>query len=124
MKNTIFSLTLAFILGFAIPVYAVEEHNLKFEWAYPDSQNDIINGFRIYKLEDNVKKLVLEVTNTMMRTATKKVVLNKEKTMFYVVPYIGEREGDPSTMDAITLQPFYPINSFIVECPTCGPQKE
>ena len=119
--NRFTTLLLVFVMACAIPVYAAEQHELTFEWSYPDTQNNVINGFRIYEKVDTGKSLVLEVTNTMMRMAKKVVTLNKENTEFFIVPFIGTREGPPVYSNTVKIAPFYPVNSFTVKCPTCGP---
>lgn len=122
--SRILSLMLVFVFAFAVPLIAAEQHKLEFAWTYPTTQNNVINGFRIYKKLDvrGNKTLIMEVTNTSMRVATKMVVLNGEKTEFYVVPFIGTREGKPELVKTIKLTPFYPVTAFDVTCSTCGPQ--
>lgn len=118
--NRVFLLLLVFVFAFVLPVWASEQ-KVSFEWSYPEDQNKVISGFRIYQQLDSGKvSVITTINNATSRKVIFSVDVDKGDYQFFVAPFIGNREGEPSNIDGFKIRPFYPISTFKAVCTTCG----
>ena len=117
--DKICKLALIFVFAFSLPVLAAEK-NLKFQWSYPSELDSVINGFKIYRADDPASpKLLVKIDQGSLRFYQTIVDLKAGENKFYVVPFIGDKEGKPSNIQVIELSPFSAITDFKTTCPKC-----
>lgn len=112
-------LLLVFVFAFSAVAFAAEQ-KVTFKWTYPEDQNSIINGFRIYDNRNEQRPRVLAtINNATVRKFVLDIELMEGENKFFISPFIGNTEGKPSNVTIVKKAVFYEITDFDAECTNC-----